>query len=363
MTVSAAREANFQELHRRVRAAGLLEAQPRFHTIQFVRAVGLVILGWVLVSWIRGVVSFGLAAFVLAVAYVQTGMVMHDACHRALLPSRRASDFLRLFCGNLCIGISCGWWTYEHNRHHVYANRQGLDPDIAVPHLAFTDGQAAAKPAAFKLFVRWQAWLFFPMLVAQCVYLRAGSYMHLARCPRRPRVYVEMTLIAAHWVAYFSLVIGLLGPGLGALFVLAHQAAFGFYGGMVFGAGHKGMPMLDANPNLGFVERQVMTTRDLEANWFTNLWYRGLHYQIEHHLFPAMSRNRFKEAQVIVKTFCRDNGIPFEVTDLFTSYRQILTQLAATSATSRSPNVSGGRRDITLVSSSGGTSPAGRPGV
>ena len=35
-----------------------------------------------------------------------------------------------------------------------------------------------------------------------------------------------------------------------------------------------------------------------------DFWYGGLNYQIEHHLFPTMPRNKLRQARPLVKAFC-----------------------------------------------------------
>ncbi len=71
--------------------------------------------------------------------------------------------------GNLLIGLSFGWWTGKHNRHHAFPNQEGRDPGIAIGAVAFTPEQAGrtCRPA------RYQAYLFFPMLLLEAV--RAGQ--------------------------------------------------------------------------------------------------------------------------------------------------------------------------------------------
>jgi fatty acid desaturase len=52
-----------------------------------------------------------------------------------------------------------------------------------------------------------------------------------------------------------------------------------------------------------------------------------LNYQIEHHLFPRMPRNKLKEAQPIIKGFCRNLDIHYHETNVLRSYREILQHL------------------------------------
>ena len=67
----------------------------------------------------------------------------HDAGHRKITGSRRASYLLGVLHGNLGIGLSYGWWTGKHNRHHAHPNTEGADPDITMKVLAFTASQHA----------------------------------------------------------------------------------------------------------------------------------------------------------------------------------------------------------------------------
>ena len=87
------------------------------------------------------------------------------------------------------------------------------------------------------------------------------------------------------------------------------------------------MPMLDKDSQMDFLRRQVLTSRNALPHPVTDFWYGGLNYQIEHHLFPRMPRNKLREAQSIVKDFCRDHSIGYHETSVLGSYREILGHL------------------------------------
>jgi fatty acid desaturase len=74
----------------------------------------------------------------LAVIFTQIGFLGHDAGHRQVFGTRRASYIAGVLLGNLGIGLSYGWWVDKHNRHHAHPNTEGADPDIAVGAFAFT---------------------------------------------------------------------------------------------------------------------------------------------------------------------------------------------------------------------------------
>ena len=75
---------------------------------------------------------------------------------------------------------------------------------------------------------------------------------------------------------------------------------------------------------MDFQGRQVLTSRNVIAHSITDFWYGGLKYQIEHHLFPRMPRNKLREAQPIIRGFCRDHSIAYHETSVLQSYREIL---------------------------------------
>ena len=96
---------------------------------------------------------------------------------------------------------------------------------------------------------------------------------------------------------------------------------------MVFAPNHKGMVVPDAAAPLDALRAQVLTARDVRGYRVTDWCYGGLNYQIEHHLFPALPRNRLPAAQRIVKTFCREQNISYHETSVLRSYREILGAL------------------------------------
>jgi fatty acid desaturase len=318
----------YAELKRRVQAAGLLAPQPVYHIAKLLLVLALHAAGWWMVAAAATWTGRLAAVLVLACATVQGGMVMHDAGHRACFRGRRANEAMGLLCGNFLIGIGIGWWVQEHNRHHADPNRDEIDPDIEVPHLAFSAGQLARKPRWLRGVIRWtQAALFLPLLALQSIYLRVGSYAYLVGHRTRRRG-LEIALLAAHWTVYCGLAFGLLGARNGLLLIAAHQALWGFYGGTVFGAGHKGLPLLDPEVRLDFLTRQLWMTRNLRPGRLADVWYGGLNFQIEHHLFPAVSRGRFHQVRGVVREFCRERGLPYRETGVLRCYVEILGHLA-----------------------------------
>jgi len=331
---AARRGSEYAELSRRVKQAGLLERRPGYYAWKIAATAVLLAAGWaafVLVgdSWWQ----LAVAAF-LAVVFTQIGFLGHDAGHRQVFASRRASYGAGLLLGNLGIGLSCGWWVAKHNRHHAHPNTEDADPDIAAGALAFTAAQAHASRGAARLLYRYQAYLFFPMLLGEAIGLHVASIRALRSQASRHRSW-EAALLAAHVAGYLTVVFLVLSPVKAMVFILVQQGVFGLYLGCSFAPNHKGMPILGPADQSDFLRRQVLTSRNVRGGWLTDLALGGLNYQIEHHLFPSMPRPNLRRSQALVAAFCNQKGLPYCQSSLAGSYAQALRHLNTTGRPAR----------------------------
>jgi fatty acid desaturase len=265
------------------------------------------------------------AAF-LAVAFTQFGFLGHDAGHRQISGSRRTSYILGILLGNLGIGLSYGWWVSKHNRHHAHPNTEGADPDIAIGALAFSASQARTSRGLSRFVFRYQAYLFFPLLLGEAISLHTASINALASRTSR-RQPAEAALLAAHVAGYLTIVFLVLSPVKAVVFILVQQGLFGLYLGASFAPNHKGMPILDADDQTDFLRRQVLTSRNVRGGWLTDNALGGLNYQIEHHLFPSMPRANLRHSQALIREFCQQRGVPYCQASLVGSYAQALRHL------------------------------------
>jgi fatty acid desaturase len=140
---------------------------------------------------------------------------------------------------------------------------------------------------------------------------------------RIPHRRVEAGLLGAHLLGYCLVIFLPLGFVPGLLFIAIHKALTGVFMTSVFAPNHKGMPILEPGQSRDFLHRQVLTSRNVRGNPLIDFWYGGLNYQIEHHLFPMMPRNRLPDAQPIVKSFCAEQGILYHETGMLESYIEI----------------------------------------
>jgi len=321
------RGSDYAGLSRQVKQAGLLERRRWSYTWRIAVVVALLAAGWgafVLVgdSWWQ----LAVAVF-LGVMFTQLGFLGHDAGHRQISGSRRVSRILGVLLGNLGIGLSYGWWVDKHNRHHAHPNTEGADPDIGMRVLAFTETQARASRGWSRAVFRYQAYLFFPMLIGEALSVHVAGVRSLASRDSGTRP-AEAALLGIHFVGYLTAVFLVLSPVKAVVFILVQQGVFGVYLGAAFAPNHKGMPILSPDDRSDFLRRQVLTSRNVRGGWLTDLALGGLNYQIEHHLFPSMPRPALRRSQPLIMEFCRQHGLPYCEASLVGSYAQALRHLA-----------------------------------
>ena len=331
MHTAAGTPGEYRELKSLVAQAGLLEKQPFYYAIKIPATLAVLAVG-VLTLAFADVAGLQLAnAVFLAFAFTQIGFLGHDAGHHQIFRSAKNNEWLGLIFGNLLLGLSHGWWVDKHNRHHGHPNDPELDPDVEVPVLAFSEKQARSKRGLSRHIVKYQAYLFFPLLLLEAISLRVDSIRYLME--KRPgRAPLEFLLLIGHFLWYFGLVFYFLPLGLAVLFVIVHQAVFGLYMGSVFAPNHKGMPMMGAEARLDFLHEQVLTARNVRSHALTDFLYGGLNYQIEHHLFPRLARNKLKQVQAITRPYCAAHSIPYHETSWLESYREVVQHFHRVSA-------------------------------
>jgi len=317
----------YAELSRAVRGAGLLHRRPVYYSIKISVNLLLLLGGWAVFFLLGRSWWQMLVAVFLAVMFTQTGFIGHDAGHRQISGSKRADDLIGRIHGNLLIGLSYGWWISKHNRHHSHPNQAGRDPDIVGAAIAFTPDQMLARRGIGRWLARYQAWLFFPMLLLEGIHLHVAGVRTLLGRRRSIMKLAEGVLLIAHIAGYLTAVFLVLSPLQAAAFIAIQQGLFGIYLGCAFAPNHKGMPVLGEDEKIDFLRRQVITSRNIRGGWLTDFALGGLNYQIEHHLFPSMPRPSLRHAQKPVRAFCDAHGVAYHETALIASYAQVLRHL------------------------------------
>lgn len=324
---------DYADLKRLLVQRGLFSRQPAYYAFQALLILGLLGATLTLLILIEPLWLKLLTAALFAFVSTHLGFLGHDAGHRQIFSSPRRNDAALLFIG-LLIGMSRSWWVDNHNRHHNNPNNLGLDPHTAIPALAFSEGEAEKRQGGARFLVKFQAFYFFPLLLLEGVGTRIASVQFLMGRKARYRS-AEVLGMGLHFLLYFGFLFSVMNVWQASLFILVHQGLMGLYMGSVFAPNHKGMLVLEPDNRLDFLRRQVLTTRNVRPHPVTDFLCGGLNYQIEHHLFPGMPRNRLKEARQVVKAFCQERSIPYHETGLLQSYVEVTRALHQATRTLR----------------------------
>jgi fatty acid desaturase len=327
---------DFALLNRQIVDAGLLERRPAYYAVRAAVVTVLFAGAW------AAFVLIGSSWWTLAVAgllglvYSQVALLAHDVAHLQVFRTKGPSDVMGRIVANVAVGMSYGWWTDKHTRHHNNPNHDDLDPDVQPEVLIWATESAWGRRGLKAFITRHQAGLFFPLLTLLGIDLRISSIKAL-RHPGMKRRGLEAGLMTLHLIAYVAALFVVLDPLQALAFFLVHHAVFGVYLGMTFAPNHKGMPHPDGDED--YLRKQVLTSRNVTGGRMVDIALGGLNYQIEHHLFPAMPTPNLRKAQPIVKAYCAQAGVSYAETSLIESYRQALRHLHAVGAPLRAAQV------------------------
>ncbi|MFI6019436.1 fatty acid desaturase family protein [Streptomyces sp. NPDC051287] len=317
---------DFARLSQRITDAGLLRRRTGHYAVRLTAVTAALAAAWAVFAALGDTWWQLAVAASLALIFGQIALVAHDLAHRQVFRQQRTSALWGRLFGNLGIGMSYGWWMNKHTRHHANPNHEELDPDVAPDILVWSTGQARGSNGLARLIGGHQAFLFFPLLTLEGFNLHVSSVRALFSPSMKSRR-LEGALLLLHLAAYLSALFVFLSPGKAVAFLAVHQCLFGVYLGSIFAPNHKGMPTFSGDDRPDFLRRQVLTSRNVRGGRFTDLMLGGLNYQIEHHLFPSMPSPHLRKAQVLVRAYCEEIGVPYHETGLLRSYHEALTHL------------------------------------
>ena len=324
-------EGTYAELKRLLRAEGLFRSQWRYYAMKSSMTIGTLAVMVALALWSPNPAVLALSGIGFGLALTQIGMLGHDVAHRQVFRRKRWIALSGWVLGNLLMGVSYSWWTQKHNRHHANPNHLTKDPDANYPMFVIATSQIPSRSSYMRPVIAAQAFLLPVFGSMLFISMRAASFAHVFRRFTKMSVIQSLGLVA-HLALFGLLLTQLGGWGSALVFLLLSQMTFGLYNVAVFAPNHKGMPTLADGETLDFLRSQVVTARNVRGSRLVDFLYGGLNYQIEHHLFPIMPRNRLKLAQPLVRRFCEQYKVPYHQTTVAVSYREIFSFLHRTSA-------------------------------
>jgi len=199
---------DYAELKRRIKAAGLLEPQPRYFALKFVSVAVLYAINIAIVVLFHHPALVIAAACLFGLAFTQVGFLGHDLAHRQVTRNSRLVTWLGLIVGNLLIGVSYSWWTAKHNQHHATPNHSDQDPDLQYPMLVFESARIKDCKRVFYPIIAYQAVLYLFLGAFQAFGMRVQAVAQV-RGGHSPTRTAEALALALHGLLYAALLIQL----------------------------------------------------------------------------------------------------------------------------------------------------------
>ncbi|QIQ04053.1 fatty acid desaturase family protein [Streptomyces liangshanensis] len=329
---NAGASATFSDLLKRVKAEGLMDFDPRYYVGRLTVNALLLAAGFTAFFLLGDSWWQLLVAAWMGLCGTQCAYMFHDAGHKAMFRDKRVATVIGYVHANLINGASYGWWVNHHNRHHSNPNHLDMDPDIGRRTAIFDIKQYAARRGVARFIVRYQSVLFFVLLVLESLKMSKTAVKAIAGGQTK-RPLLEATLILLRAVIYLTLLFTVLSPLLAVTFLVVQQFVQGLYFGMIFAPNHKGMEVRDGEAeSLDWLERQVLTSRNIRPSWIVDFMYGGLNYQVEHHLFPSMPQKNLPRARELTREYCAEHGVPYHEVGFWASYREVAGFLHKVSA-------------------------------
>ena len=323
----------YREMHENMKAAGLYEFKAWFVVVKcFYPLLMIAFALWVFQHQSDSLLVNVFAGGIVGLAQHQWAFIGHDACHASYIGltlennsfwGNQLDQLLSTIFATAGFGCSSIWWKYTHNQHHVVVNEFDRDPDVthlpfyAVTRRMFLSNAKGKKMTAremrmCRMLVGMQQFTFFPVMlvIARASLVLNALWMQWVsrRVPTMPWqpvhynalwVWLDRLAVVAHiiWVA--------------VLFMYAPPAGYRIY---AFAASwlvvsflhvqlvlsHWERPMKHSTEEMdNWFVKQTLTGCNIEPYWWNEWFLGGLHFQIEHHLYPRMPRYSLRKVRYI----------------------------------------------------------------
>ncbi len=315
----------FIQLREKIREEGIFDRDYRYYSILTVIMVSGFISSIIFLFLVNNPFLLFFSCILFSFFSVQLAGIVHDAGHRAIFSSALANDI-----AGYIFGIMLGWaytpWRSAHNKHHAYTNQKDKDPDLEVPVFTFTTEHFDKRGKTQQFLIRYQVYLYFPFGCFAAALMKISGFITLLHSDKKNKLIEEISIGLSLFMWYIAPFF-LFGIGKALFIIIVINLVTGFYIFNIFAPNHKGMPQLSADKEISFMERQIMTSRNIVGSWFNDILYMGLNYQVEHHLFPSVARNKLKLTSPYILQICQQRNIEFTRVSILESNRIILSEL------------------------------------
>jgi acyl-lipid Delta6-acetylenase / acyl-lipid (9-3)-desaturase len=290
-------EKGYRDLRSQLIKMGMFKSNPYFYAYKCISNQCLWAISIAMVYYFpQSVIMHAMSAILMGLFFQQCGWLAHDYLHHQVCKgNRRYGDYYGIYWGNFMQGYSVQWWKNKHNGHHAVPNlhnstatSQDGDPDIdTMPLLAWSLQQAKSyrqlstngKDTPFvKFMIRYQAYFYFPiLLLARLSWLNESFKVAFGLGAASENAALELKVkglqypilekggILLHyaWVFVLSSGFGQWSVMYGLSYFLLMTCSCGLMLALVFGLGHNGMAVYDADKRPDFWKLQVTTTRNI----------------------------------------------------------------------------------------------------
>ncbi|KAJ3883338.1 delta 8-sphingoloid desaturase protein [Lentinula edodes] len=341
LEVQEQHSAAYKMLHKRVIDAGLYNTPYLTgYGPEFVRYISLGLIStyafqhnWLLTS-----------ALALGLMWHQLMFFVHDLGHLGVTGNWNIDRIISIIVADFIGGLSIGWWSDNHNVHHLVTNHPSHDPDIEhLPFFAispkffsnlYSSYYKRVMPfdSASQFFIRLQHYLFYVVMAFARFNLYRLSYASMYSKiseKRRARggrwaVGLEFIGVAFFWWWFGGIVLrgcGSWQKALAYVFV-SHAATSPLHVQIVLS--HFGMSTDDLGPVESFPDRQLRTTMDVKCPEKWGFIHGGLHLQVAHHLFPRLPRHNLNKASLMVKEFAKEENLTYVEFGFVSANREVI---------------------------------------
>ena len=226
------------------------------------------------------------------------GFTIHDACHRYVTNNNKYQDAIAWFFGDVIFGVCSVWWREEHFDHHGLTNVYEVKSDnfeildIQSDEDFWSGSSEVISTNRFDqfhhlLFIKYQHIFIWPLCL---IFGRYGIQVdcwikELKKIKNRWRNFIG-------WVIHWTVVICL---------SRSSKNPWGFYAVLHVYQGLMAVMLVGNHVHRKWrevqdVKHQNFGIRNAEAtvNYCSSPWtdwfYGGLHFHIEHHLLPKLPR-------------------------------------------------------------------------
>lgn len=334
--------AKYRELETRIHAAGLYNCPYGAYGIECIRYLLLLTSSLLALHYSY----YALSGALLGMFWHQLVFTAHDSGHMGITHNFHIDTCFGIFIADFLGGLSIGWWKRNHNVHHIVTNSPEHDPDIEhMPFFAISTRFFSSLRSTyydhvmhFDAIAKWaiskQHWLYYPLLTLGRfnLYRLSWEYLFLGQAPAKGPAwwhrYLEILGQFVFWTWYGYGIIYCSIPTAWDRFVfimISHMVTAPLH--VQITLSHFAMSTSDMGVHESFPQKMLRTTMDVDCPTWLDFFHGGLQFQAVHHLFPRVPRHNLRKAQVYVKEFCKETGIPYTIYGFTKGNQEVIGRL------------------------------------